>query len=235
MRQKRERFIAHARGNVLNFLDYQLPDGYIPVMIQEKDFPEPYLNRKHREGVVLNMHKPFLCQQIHLVSEASGSSGWIKARLNQVESYLECYERTYFNEACGLYVWADDVMIGMDNDPATFGRPRFSTAGMFLNGFMVAELRSAAMLAGELGNLEKGLRLPKEGRGAEKGDPGGMLGPAGRLLLLRGRGREDPAVRLVPRRVGCVLEDPPDQGPCMDWLPSPVDRHGDGRNRRRGS
>lgn len=167
-REKRERFIAHARGNVLNFLDYQLPDGYIPMMIQEKDFPEPYLIRKHREGVVLNMHKPFLCQQIHLVSEASGSSGWIKARFNQVEAYLECYERTYFNEACGLYVWADDVMIGMDNDPATFGRPRFSTAGMFLNGFMVAELRSAALLAGELGHVEKGLAYRKKAEALEK-------------------------------------------------------------------
>ena len=50
---------------------------------------------------------------------------------------FHCYEQFYFYENCGLYVWADDVMIGMDNDPATFGRPRFSTANMYLNSFMV--------------------------------------------------------------------------------------------------
>ena len=24
-------------------------------------WPEPYLNMKHKEGVLMNMHKPFLC------------------------------------------------------------------------------------------------------------------------------------------------------------------------------
>jgi putative isomerase len=139
--------IRHAMGNVHNFLDFQLPDGYVPIMIQEKDFPEPYLNARHREGVVMNMHKPFLCQQIRLVSETAGDWDWIRDRFDQVEAYLACYDRSYFNTTCGLYVWADDIMIGMDNDPATFGRPRFSTAGMFLNGFMVEELRAAAELA----------------------------------------------------------------------------------------
>jgi hypothetical protein len=41
-------------------------------MIQEKDYPEPYLTRRHREGIVMNMHKPFLCQQARLVSEVLG-------------------------------------------------------------------------------------------------------------------------------------------------------------------
>lgn len=34
-------------------------------------------------------------------------------------------------------------MIGMDNDPATFGRPKFSTANIFLNSFMCTELKAA--------------------------------------------------------------------------------------------
>ena len=62
----REKLIAHAKGNVLNFLAFQLEDGYIPMMvangIQGED-EESYLIRKHREGFILNMHKPFLCQQ----------------------------------------------------------------------------------------------------------------------------------------------------------------------------
>jgi putative isomerase len=155
MRAKRERFIEHARGNVMNFLDYQLDDGYLPMMIQEKDFPEPYLIRKHREGAVLNMHKPFLCQQIRLVSKAVGDHQWIKDRFEQIEAYFACYDRTYYFPSCGLYVWADDVMIGMDNDPAIFGRPRFSSAGIFLNGFMVTELQAAAEIADALGRPER--------------------------------------------------------------------------------
>lgn len=42
----------------------------------------------------------------------------------------------------GLFVWCDDIMIGMDNDPASFGRPSFSTANIFLNSFMVQELEA---------------------------------------------------------------------------------------------
>lgn len=136
----------HAAGNVLNFLDFQLEDGYIPMMVDGKLEGEPYLIAKHKEGVVLNMHKPFLCQQICLVSGMKGSFGWIADKLPQLEAYFACYDRYYLNQNCGLYVWADDVMIGMDNDPASFGRPRFSTANIYLNSFMVRELRSMAKI-----------------------------------------------------------------------------------------
>lgn len=62
---------------------------------------------------------------------------------------------TTFFENCGLYVWADDVMIGMDNDPASFGRPRFSTANIFLNSFMVREFRSMAKILSSCGQKER--------------------------------------------------------------------------------
>ena len=42
-------------------------------------------------------------------------------------------------------------MIGMDNDPASFGRPHNSTANIFLNSFMVTELNAMARILGELG------------------------------------------------------------------------------------
>jgi putative isomerase len=42
-------------------------------------------------------------------------------------------------------------MIGMDNDPATFGRPRFSTANVFLNFFLVKEFRAMAKVLDLLG------------------------------------------------------------------------------------
>ena len=154
----REKLILHGKGNVLNFLAFQLEDGYIPMMVANNiqgDDEESYLIRKHREGHILNMHKPFLCQQAELVSDFCGDYGWLKDHLEQLEKYFDCYDRYYLHQKTGLYVWADDVMIGMDNDPATFGRPRFSTANVFLNTFMVMELRAMAKILTALGSTDR--------------------------------------------------------------------------------
>ena len=149
----RDKLTLHGKGNVLNFLSFQLEDGYIPMMvandIQGED-EESYLIRKHREGHILNMHKPFLCQQAALVSDFCGDYAWLKDHEPQLENYFACYDRYYLHQKTGLYVWADDVMIGMDNDPATFGRPRFSTANVFLNAFMVMELNAMAKILSAL-------------------------------------------------------------------------------------
>lgn len=150
----RERLIECGKGNVLNFLSFQLEDGYIPMMVHEPHSENPYLIKKHKDGEILNMHKPFLCQQVCLVSEFSGSYEWIKPYAEQLKKYIACYDKYYYNERCGLYVWADDVMIGVDNDPSTFGRPRFSTAGIYLNAFLVNELKCMAKLLKNIGDGE---------------------------------------------------------------------------------
>lgn len=149
----REKLTLHGKGNVLNFLSFQLEDGYIPMAVANKaehDSGESYLIRKHREGHILNMHKPFLCQQAALVSDFCGDYDWLKDHEMQLENYFSCYDQYYLHQKTGLYVWADDVMIGMDNDPATFGRPRFSTANVFLNAFMVMELHAMAKILSAL-------------------------------------------------------------------------------------
>lgn len=145
-KSKKDKIVHHAQGNVLNFFDHQLPDGYIPMMIEVGEWPEPYLNMKHKEGVLMNMHKPFLCQQICVISEHTGSFDWAYPYINQLELYFQRYEQDYFNKNCQLYVWCDDIMIGMDNDPASFGRPKFSTANIFLNSFMTAEFKAMAKI-----------------------------------------------------------------------------------------
>lgn len=139
--------LRHAKGNVFNFLDHQLEDGYIPMMIEVGEWPEPYLNMKHKQGVMMNMHKPFLCQQIELISEYCKDFIWIEAYYEQLERYFSHYKANYLFENSGLYVWCDDIMIGVDNDPASFGRPKFSTANIFLNSFMVKELKSMSHIA----------------------------------------------------------------------------------------
>lgn len=155
--ERRELYLQHARGNVFNFLDYQMSDGYIPMMVATVDshgndrLPEPYLNHVRRQGRKLNMHKPFLCQQINMISQFAGDYYWVGGSYQNLESYFACYDRDYYQHNCGLYVWADDIMIGMDNDPATFGRPRYSTANIFLNAFMVAEIRAMASISKRLG------------------------------------------------------------------------------------
>lgn len=146
-----QKLITHSKGNIYNFLDHQLDDGYIPMMIEVGQWDEPYLNKKHKEGVMMNMHKPFLCQQILLISDFIKDYTWIKDHVEALLRYFECYDRNYFFERQGLYVWCDDIMIGMDNDPATFGRPKFSTANIFLNSFMVSELEAMAKILSRCG------------------------------------------------------------------------------------
>lgn len=143
----KERIITHAKGNVYNFLDHQLEDGYIPMMIEVGEWKEPYLNMRHKEGVLMNMHKPFLCQQICLISDYLQDVHWVTSEMiEQLKRYFSCYYENYYFEHCGLFVWCDDIMIGMDNDPASFGRPKFSTANIFLNSFMVMELSAMIRL-----------------------------------------------------------------------------------------
>jgi putative isomerase len=151
----KEKLIKHAKGNIYNFMDYQMADGYIPMMINSSvDEPEPHLIQKHREGVIMNMCKPFLCQQINLISGFCGDYLWVGDFYDNLLKYFSCYEKYYYNQNCGLYVWADDIMIGMDNDPATFGRPRYSTANMFLNSFLVREFKAMALIAEKLGKSD---------------------------------------------------------------------------------
>ena len=144
------RILLHAEGNVRNFFDHQQSDGYIPMMIEVAEWPEPYLVMKHKEGVRMNMHKPFLASQIALISRKKQDWAWAREFVEPLERYFAYYQ-TYFNESCGLYVWHDDIMIGMDNDPATFGRPHDATANIFLNSFMVIELQAMADLLTALG------------------------------------------------------------------------------------
>ena len=151
----RQRLIEHAKGNVRNFFDHQLEDGYIPMMIEVADWPEPYLNMKHKEGILMNMHKPFLCSQICLISDYIGDYLWAEGFFQGIEKYFVCYDKNYYCADCGLYVWCDDIMIGMDNDPATFGRPKFSTANIYLNSFMCVELSAAERICRRFGRKER--------------------------------------------------------------------------------
>lgn len=163
--ENRSKILAHAKGNIYNFFDHQLEDGYIPMMIEKTNLPEPYLNLKHKQNMILNMCKPFLCQQIALISGYEEDFSWIAPYVEEILLYFSCYDRYYYHINSGLYVWADDVMIGVDNDPATFGRPRFSTANIYLNSFMISELRAAAKIFRALDRAEDEKKMNRKADG----------------------------------------------------------------------
>ena len=150
-----DRVVEHAKGNVRNFFDHQLEDGYIPMMIEVADWPEPYLNMKHKEGIKMNMHKPFLASQICLISDFIDDYSWAIEFAEGLKGYFKHYRDNYYNENAGLYIWHDDIMIGMDNDPASFGRPQDSTANIFLNSFMIRELESYGRYLLAIGDKEE--------------------------------------------------------------------------------
>jgi len=83
-------WLDYARGGVENFFDHQEEDGYIPMMVEAKD-DVPYLIRKHREGALLNMHKPFLARRIALISGFSGDFAWASGRADALAAYFKRY------------------------------------------------------------------------------------------------------------------------------------------------
>jgi len=62
------------------------------------------------------------------------------------------------------YAWSNDVAIGDDNDPATFGRPDDSPANLLLNRLFYRDLRAAAELARRLKREADHARLAAQTR-----------------------------------------------------------------------
>ena len=63
---------AHICGSVLNFLDAQQADGFIPIMVSAGGLFEGFFEDEHKKGTPLNQHLPFLCQLTLLADEFSG-------------------------------------------------------------------------------------------------------------------------------------------------------------------
>lgn len=127
----------HICGSVLDFLDAQEEDGYIPIMVSAGGLFEGYFREEHAKGTPLNQHQPFLCSFTLLASEFIGSYGWFDAE--KLVKYMRYYEEKQYDKRSGLFFWQDDIMIGVDNNPTVFYRPQRSGADIFLNSFMYSE------------------------------------------------------------------------------------------------
>lgn len=130
----------HAKGCVKNFLAMQEKDGFVPTMVTgDGDFAR-FFTEEHAKGTPLNQSKPFLCQSALNVSEYTGDFSWFD--VNGLISYLQYYEIHQKNESTGLFVWENDIMIGIDNNPTVFFRPPRSSADIYLNSFLYMEYQA---------------------------------------------------------------------------------------------
>lgn len=134
----------HMRGSVLNFLDAQEDDGYIPIMLAFEGLFDGFFHGEHANGVQHNQHLPFLCQFALLVSEFSGRYDWFDR--NKLLAYMRYFEIHQYHHSSGLYFWQDDIMIGIDNNPTVFNRLPQSSADVFLNCFVYLEYTALAKL-----------------------------------------------------------------------------------------
>ncbi len=142
--------LKYGIGALNNFFDHQAVDGSIPILLTDKD-PDCFDCRKSDTN---NMAKPVMGQFCWLVSQNSEELPRGEYWVSALDKFYGCYERRYLHVDTGLYLWANDIAIGVDDDPATWGRPPFSSASIFLNCFMYSDLRAAAKFAAGQGNLE---------------------------------------------------------------------------------
>ncbi|MHB9034334.1 MAG: MGH1-like glycoside hydrolase domain-containing protein [Anaerolineae bacterium] len=151
----RGQLLEHMQGSVRNFLHHQAPDGYLPICI------DPWLLKagaeKRARGDEVNQAKPVLAQFAALITrEMAGDASWLGAAgFEALERFHEHYRAAYLHAGTGLYYWHSDLAIGVDNEPAVFGRPRNSAATIFMNALMLRELEAGAYLAAQLGRLSE--------------------------------------------------------------------------------
>ena len=83
----KKRLIDAAQGCVKNFLDIQLEDGFIPIVINDDILTKGIWIKNHEKE---NQHKPFLCQSALNASKLSGDYSWFD--IEKVLKYIDYYK-----------------------------------------------------------------------------------------------------------------------------------------------
>ena len=79
-----------------------------------------------------NQAKPVFGQLGLLAADQRGDVAWLAPHFDTILRFYDAWTAHNIS-SIGLLVWGDDVAIGDDNDPTTFGRPFFSSANLLLN------------------------------------------------------------------------------------------------------
>ena len=147
----------HAIGSFTNFFDHQSDEGRIPVLI-DLHSADPLGCLKPDRPKSQNQAKPVFGQLALLISDEIGSADWLAPQFDKLLRFYASWVAGN-QSAIGLLVWGNDVAIGNDNDPTTFGRPFFSSANLLLNCLFYEDLKAAAELAGRLNRSADQQRL----------------------------------------------------------------------------
>lgn len=149
----RTALIEHTRGSLLNFFSAQSAEGRIPILMTIHQV-DPF-GCLGREGAhTKNQAKPIMAQMALLIADETNDVTWLAPHFDRLKRFHDSWLHSNFS-ACGLLVWSDDVAIGNDNDPATFGRPAFSSANLLLNCLYYEDLMAAKELAVRLKRNEQ--------------------------------------------------------------------------------
>ena len=135
---------TYALGSLRNFFDHQGQDGSLPIMSDPTD-ADWFDSLKSPDN---NMAKPFFGQFALLLWENGAYPvAELREEFYHISRFHECYENRYLDRKTGLFFWATDLGIGVDDDPAAWGRPTKSCASIFLNTFLHLDYLAAAVLA----------------------------------------------------------------------------------------
>ena len=155
----KQRLSEHISGSLLNFLDHASPEGRIPILMTTTD-PDP-LRVLGPKASSKNQAKPVFGQLALLAADARAEVSWLEPHFETILRFYDAWT-AHNKSAIDLLVWGDDVAIGDDNDPTTFGRPPYSSANLLLNCLYVEDLRASAELARRLGRAKDHDRLSAE-------------------------------------------------------------------------
>jgi putative isomerase len=138
----------HAVGSFTNFFDHQSDEGRLPIMLDVKN-ADPFGTLKKDRPRSQNQAKPIFGQLALHISDQLQSVDWLAPQFDKLLRFYSAWVLAN-QSSIGLLVWGNDVAIGNDNDPTTFGRPFFSSANLLLNSLFYQDLKAASELADRL-------------------------------------------------------------------------------------
>lgn len=155
----KQKLCEHVSGSLLNFLEHASQDGQIPIMMTADD-PDPF-RVQGKNATSKNQAKPVFGQLALLACDQRGDAKWLEPHFDSILRFYDSWIR-HNSSQIGLLVWGDDVAIGDDNDPTTFGRPFFSSANLLLNCLFYQDLLASAELGRRLGRSADHDRLSRQ-------------------------------------------------------------------------
>ena len=152
----KQKLCEHVSGSLLNFLDHVSASGQLPI-VMDADNPDPF-RQVATSAFSRNQAKPVFGQLGLLACDQRGDAKWLEPRFDSILRFYDSWTE-HNSSSIGLLVWGDDVAIGDDNDPTTYGRPFFSSANLLLNCLFYQDLLASAELARRLGRSKDHDRL----------------------------------------------------------------------------